>query len=181
MRYKDYTWRHNPRTYAIEYRRAVDAEKVPFGHYYMQDLGLSYRVMSGEGEFCGDGAYDEFKKLASVFYSDGSGMLIHPVWQPAKAYFVRLELRQQPRVDYVAYSFEFWEDTQKHVPGVYTAASDSSAAASAAAASTHTVRAGETMTAIADRYGTTAADLISKNPTVRRPNELRAGQIIKLN
>ena len=46
----------------------------------MQDLGLGRRVMKGEGEFYGAGAYEEFKKLASVFYHSGPGTLIHPVW-----------------------------------------------------------------------------------------------------
>lgn len=184
MRFKDYTWPHNPRTYAIEYRRDVDAQKVPFAHYYMQDLGLAWRVMSGEGEFVGDGAYDEFRKLANVFYSPGSGMLIHPVWQPSKAHFVKLELTQQPRSDYVAYRFEFWEDTEKHAPGVYSKGAGTAVgggSGKAAGSATHTVRAGETMTTIAAQHSTTAAELIKKNPTVRQPNLLRIGQEICIN
>lgn len=184
MRFKDYTWPHNPRTYAIEYRREVDARKVPFAHYYMQDLGLAWRVMSGEGEFVGEGAYDEFRKLANVFYSPGAGMLIHPVWQPSKAHFVKLELTQQPRSDYVAYRFEFWEDTERHAPGVYSKGAGTAsggANASALKPATHTVRAGETMTTIAAQHSTTAAELIKKNPKVRQPNLLRIGQVVVIN
>ena len=81
MRYKDYVWPHNPETYTISFKRQVAVAKVPFGRYGMQDLGMSYRVMEGEGVFAGKGAYDEFKKLASVFYQGGPGLLIHPVWQ----------------------------------------------------------------------------------------------------
>ena len=44
----------------------------------MQDLGLTYRVMRGEGEFVGKDAYAEFKKLACVFYQGGAGILVHP-------------------------------------------------------------------------------------------------------
>ena len=65
MRYKDYVWPHNPETYTISFKRQVAVAKVPFGRYGMQDLGMSYRVMEGEGVFAGKGAYDEFKKLAS--------------------------------------------------------------------------------------------------------------------
>ena len=64
MRYKDYVWPHNPETYTISFKRQVAVAKVPFGRYGMQDLGMSYRVMEGEGVFAGKGAYDEFKKLA---------------------------------------------------------------------------------------------------------------------
>ncbi len=111
MRYKGYVWPHNPRTYTIDYQRNVAVQKVPFGRYHLQDLGLTRRVMRGEGEFVGEGAYDEFKRLASVFYLPGPGPLIHPVWQAAEVYFVDLSLRQEPRADYVAYSFTFWESS----------------------------------------------------------------------
>lgn len=75
MQYKSYVWPHNPRTYTIQYVRKVAVHKVPFGRYAMQDLGLGRRVMKGEGEFYGAGAYEEFKKLASVFYHSGPGDL----------------------------------------------------------------------------------------------------------
>ena len=45
MRYKDYVWPHNPRTYTIDYERKMAAQKVPFGRYHLQDLGLTRRVM----------------------------------------------------------------------------------------------------------------------------------------
>ena len=35
---------------------------------------------------------------------------VHPLWQTANAYFVSLRLEQEPRPDYVRYSFAFWED-----------------------------------------------------------------------
>ena len=98
MRYKDYVWPHNPETYTISFKRQVAVAKVPFGRYGMQDLGMSYRVMEGEGVFAGKGAYDEFKKLASVFYQGGPGLLIHPVWQSANVYFVGLALAQEPKL-----------------------------------------------------------------------------------
>ena len=109
MQYKGYVWPHNPRTYTIRYQRQVALHKVPFGRYAMQDLGLTRRVMAGEGEFFGPKAYEEFKKLASIFYEGGPGALIHPVWQASQAYFVELSLAQEPRKDYVRYTFAFWE------------------------------------------------------------------------
>ena len=110
MRYKDYVWPHNPRTYRIQYRRKVAVHKIPFGRYAMQDMGLGQRIMTGEGEFFGKDAYTEFKKLATVFYQEGAGLLFHPVWQSSIAYFVELSLAQEPREDYVRYTFAFWED-----------------------------------------------------------------------
>ena len=117
MRYKDYVWPHNPRVYTIEYKRTMGARKVPFGRYHLQDLGPAQRVMRGEGEFVGEGAYGEFKKLATVFYAGGPGLLVHPVWQTSNAYFVELSLTQEPRADYVRYHFTFWESYDGHSTG----------------------------------------------------------------
>ena len=48
MRYKDYTWPHNPETYSVEYRRQVVVHKVPFGQYVLQDVGETCRIFQGE-------------------------------------------------------------------------------------------------------------------------------------
>ena len=80
MRYKEYTWPHNPRVYSIDYERKMAVHKVPFGLYSLQDLGRTRRVMEGEGEFVGEGAYTQFGQLANVFHETGPGLLIHPIW-----------------------------------------------------------------------------------------------------
>ena len=114
MQYKGFVWPHNPRTYTITYDRQVAVHKVPFGRYAMQDLGMTHRVMRGEGEFVGPEAYDTFRALASVFYEGGPGTLLHPVWQSAQVYFVALALTQEPRKDYVRYTFTFWETYSRY-------------------------------------------------------------------
>ena len=54
--------------------------------------------MRGEGEFCGEDAYAQFGELANVFYEKGPGILIHPLWQTASAYFVELDRDFQDHV-----------------------------------------------------------------------------------
>ena len=54
MRFKDYTWPHNPEIYAVEYRRQIAAHKIPLGGWYLQDLGRTYRIFRGEGTFAGE-------------------------------------------------------------------------------------------------------------------------------
>ena len=66
MRYKDYVWPHNPETYTISFKRQVAVAKVPFGRYGMQDLGMSYRVMEGEGVFAGKGACSKSWHRSSI-------------------------------------------------------------------------------------------------------------------
>ena len=109
MRYKDYTWPHNPESCAVEYRRQIAAHKIPLGGWYLQDLGRTYRIFRGEGTFAGERAYEEFQTLAEVFDQTGPGLLVHPVWRTVSAYFVTLELMEEPLPDYVRYRFAFCE------------------------------------------------------------------------
>ena len=182
MRYKSYTWPHNPRVYTIDYHREMAVRKVPFGRYHLQDLGLTRRVMAGEGEFAGPGAYQEFKKLASVFYLPGPGTLVHPVWQTAEAYFVELALRQEPRADYVAYSFAFWESSTE--TGTASAVQSLTPAGTAGGAAQgelwHTVASGETLWAIAAAYSVSLNDLIANNPQIKNPNLIYPGEKVRI-
>ena len=181
MRYKDYIWPHNPSTYSITYERPLALHKIPFGRYVMQDLGMSCRVMRGEGAFAGPDAYEEFKRLATVFYSDGPGLLIHPVWQISNAYFTALKLEQEPAPDYVRYSFEFRERYDGYsdtLTPVASAAGDRPAqqqVSSSAGGTVYTVVSGDTLWGIARRYGVALADLLAANPGIKNPNLIYVG------
>lgn len=179
MRYKDYIWPHNPATYSITYERQVAVHKVPFGRYYMQDLGLGCRIMRGQGEFSGKDAYVEFKNLASIFYSGGPGLLIHPLWQISNAYFTSLKLEQEPRPDYVRYSFEFRERYDGYNEKL-SAASSPDTAANPAANSSHQessciVASGDTLWGIARRWNVPLESLLQANPGIKNPNLIRPG------
>lgn len=184
MRYKDYVWPHNPRVYTIEYQRNMAAHKVPFGRYQLQDLGPAQRVMQGEGAFVGEGAYDEFKKLATVFYQEGPGLLVHPVWQTSSAYFVALSLAQEPRADYVRYTFTFWEDYRGQSGGLRTeqqaVPTGGSSAPETGGAVFHTVARGETLWGIARKYGVGLTELIALNPQIKNPNLILAGEKVRV-
>ena len=183
MRYKEFTGPHNPEIYTVEYRRQMAAHKVPFGRCVLQDLGYTYRVLKGEGVFTGNDAYRQFQELAAVFQESGPGLLVHPVWQAERAYFVELKVTEEPLPDYVRYSFTFWEDWNGYSGGL-TASDDGgalsgtgsrTAAAESAAAETYTVRKGDTLWGIAKRYDVTLAALIAANPQIKNPNLIYPG------
>lgn len=187
MQYKGFVWPHNPRTYTITYDRQVAVHKVPFGRYAMQDLGMTHRVMRGEGEFVGPEAYDTFRALASVFYEGGPGTLLHPVWQSAQVYFVALALTQEPRKDYVRYTFTFWETYSRYRDTLAPAgASDEGSTpqteggTTAPGGRTHTVVQGETLWGIAQAWGVTLGELLAKNPQLKNPNVIQPGQVLMM-
>lgn len=187
MRYKDYTWPHNPETCRVEMERKVAAQKVPFGGYVLQDLGVAHRVMRGEGVFAGEGAYEEFRELVQVFEEDGAGMLVHPVWQAMRAHFTALEVLEEPRPDFVRYTFEFWEDGGRTGLTLLAEAPDTEppedapeAGATVSSAEYHTVVKGDTLWGIGKRYGVTLANLIRLNPQIKNPNLIYPGNEVKL-
>ena len=187
MRYKSFVWPHNPRVYTITFQRNMAVQKVPFGHYRLQSLGITRRVMRGEGEFTGEDAYRQFKALATVFYEETPGTLVHPLWDTTSAWFVGLELAQEPREDYVKYRFEFWEDYTGYRTQVETIApgrADQSAGAQGTAAERgaayHTVAQGQTMWGLAQRYGVGLGELIALNPQLKNPNLIQVGQRIRV-
>lgn len=186
MRYKTFTWPHNPRVYSISFARKAALHKVPFGRYHIQDLGLTRRIMRGEGEFVGEDAYQQFKALASVFYDEGPGTLIHPLWDASPAWFMALKLEQEPRADYVRYSFEFWEDfpgyqTQaEKLPAAAQTVSAAGAVSRSAEPSYHTVVRGDTMWGISRKYGLSLNALIALNPQIKNPNLIYVGQKVRV-
>ncbi len=177
MRYKDYVWPHNPERYRVSFRRKIAAHKVPGGGTVMQDLGCMHRVMEGEGEFVGEGAYEEFKQLQAVFEEDGAGVLVHPVWKTENARFAELELTEEPRSNYVRYRFAFWEDSG-YGTGLTARKADGEqgSAEASEARRIHTVLAGDTLWGIAGRYGVTPEALIEANPQIKNPNLIYAGE-----
>lgn len=188
MRYKNYTWPHNPETFVVEYRRQMAAHKIPLGGCVLQDLGVNCRILLGEGEFAGPGAYEEFKALSAVFQEPGAGMLTHPVWRTDRAYFVSLSVTEEPRPDYVRYSFAFWEDDSGYDGGLTENNDGRTWLGSGLAASeeTHgagrvyTVKRGDTLWGIARRCGVTLSSLIAANPQIKNPNLIYPGNEVRL-
>lgn len=152
---------------------------------------MKCRVLRGEGEFAGPGAYQEFQRLATVFYEDTPGILVHPVWQTANAWFVELSVKQEPQEDYVAYAFEFWECYDEYRLGLTeeTAAASASGsgtisggAVSAAGTGTayYTVKSGDTLYGIANRYALSLAALVALNPQIRNIHLIYPGDRIRV-
>ena len=179
MRYKNYTWPHNPRVYSIDYERKMAVNKTPYGLFHLQDLGRTNRIMEGEGEFVGEDAYAQFGRLATVFYDSGPGLLTHPLWQTANAYFVSLRLEQEPRPDYVRYSFTFWEDDSWYT-GLATRVKDAGNSAPSGEKGYHRVVKGDTLWAIAKTYGLSLEEVIALNPQIKNPNRIRVGDEVRV-
>lgn len=121
-----------------------------------------------------------------MFYEETPGVLAHPVWMTTTAWFAGLELRQEPRRDYVAYSFEFWEvmtdgnggELERRTtgePGTETGTADTGQGAR-----WHTVIRGDTLWGIARKYGVALNRIIALNADIRNPNLIYPGQRVRI-
>ncbi|MBP8640799.1 MAG: LysM peptidoglycan-binding domain-containing protein [Oscillospiraceae bacterium] len=183
MRFGDFIWPHNPKIYEIEYKRRIVCHKVPFGLYTLSDLGRDVRILRGEGEFVGENAYSEFKKLAAMFYCDKPQVLVHPIWQSSPAWFVSLKLKQEPRRDYVKYEFEFWECFEGYelsAKAVLKSVSSVSAERSSVERRTYTIKSGDTLWGLAKSNGLSLTALLALNPQIRNPNIYYCGDVVYL-
>ena len=187
MRYKDYTWPHNPEVYSVEHRRRMAAYQVPGGASVLQDLGRSYRVLRGEGVFAGENAYEQFRELTEVFRDSGPGLLVHPVWQAERVWFVSLTVTEEPLPDYVRYSFEFWEDWSGYDGGLTEVdagntqqTGNEGSSGSTGNSAIYTVKKGDTLWGIARRYGVALTALIAANPQIKNPNLIYPGDRVNI-
>ena len=117
----------------------------------------------------------------------GPGLLVHPVWQTSNAYFVELSLAQEPRPDYVKYTFTFWEEYGGHSTGTTVITGGSStgsggdtAQGESAQGQWYTVVRGDTLWGIAQRCGLDLTRLIALNPQIKNPNLIYAGQKVRV-
>lgn len=163
MRFKSFVWPNNPHTCSLTTKRDVVTYKYPGGAYRLADLGPGSRVLTGEGEFFGEEAYETMLRLLDVFQEGGTGALVHPVLRMDYAIFSELELTQEPRKDYVRYRFVFQEAVKKY--GGEDVVWESS------------YRAGgnESLWDVAAACGTTADQLMALNPGITNVNRLDAG------
>ena len=105
-----------------------------------------------------------------------------------------LALAQEPKQDYVRYTWTFWEDEnryrqklvpvgQKKTPGAVSkpaAPSSAGNGGAAAGAEYHTVTQGETLWGIAQSRGMTLGQLLVWNPQLKNPNRISVGERLRV-
>lgn len=180
MRYKSFSWPNNPRTYTLSCERRTAVLKAPMGGFFVQDLGRNCNILRGEGEFFGRDAYADYHRLEEVFRDGGPGELIHPQWPGGKACFTGLKLREEPREDYVAYSFEFCEDGDGQADPAEAPEGAGETGKTDRAAQYHTVVNGDTLWGICQSCGLSMEQILQLNPDISNPNLILTGQKVRV-
>ncbi len=164
MSYKSYVWPFNPEKVQVEYSRNIKNMKLPLFGSILQDLGCEKRVVTGSGEFIGNGCMAEFNRLAAVLTAGGSGTLRLPGVTPFTAAFSSLKMVGVVQPNCISYSFVFVEDEN-------TAFADNGVPKT----STYVCAGGECLWSVANLYNTDVDTLKALNPMIEWPNQMEAG------
>lgn len=110
LRYKGVDLRVYPKSLTVKQERKVVRTPNPFSGCAVQEVGLGPLTVSGEGEFTGSHAGQDFREVETLFRQTGSGLLQIPGRAPVQAYFTELAMKQQAGPDFVEFAFTFVED-----------------------------------------------------------------------
>ncbi|MDO4314835.1 MAG: SafA/ExsA family spore coat assembly protein, partial [Oscillospiraceae bacterium] len=125
------------------------------------------------------------ERMAAVFREPGAGMLVHPVWQAERVYFVSLTVTEEPLPDYVRYSFVFWEDWGGYDGGLTEsggrgASQTGSGTDKSGYRDVYIVKKGDTLWGIAKRHQAALTALIAANPQIKNPNLIYPGDRVNI-
>lgn len=166
MRFKGYSWEHNPKALKLTSTEQLSEQVVPQGKFRIQDFGARSRVVSGTAQLYGDDCLQQYHLLQKLQNQSTSGVLSVPDMQPFYAYFKSIELACDPTPDLVTYNFEFIEDLTKKAENndkVY-----------------HIVKEDETMWDISYAYDVDIQQLVELNTHIKRLDELEEGESIRI-
>lgn len=169
FRYKDYEFQINPQTLKLQRARILKAFQPPvqtsnvLPKTQIQDLGLAPMSVSGEGLLIGDDRMRQYTDLYDCLVQGGSGLLHIPGLTPFYCFFEQLSLVGRAGPKLLQYTFLFREDTTKNV------------ASPKMVRDFYISRAGDTLEAIATRFGLTVEQLLERNPHCNTQSTLVEG------
>ncbi|MGI5958720.1 MAG: LysM peptidoglycan-binding domain-containing protein [Massiliimalia sp.] len=166
FRFKGHEFSYLPRQFSIERKRNLQHFLLPGLAARGQDLGFYPRVIAGEGELFGENLSQQYETLYQLFLSEGSGLFCFPGIRPFYCYFEEFAVTGRAGPKMLSYRFVFREDCEKN---------ETSHAGEWCVA-----QKGDTLSAIAARYGKSLSQLIQKNPGLSG-NDLTEGTIVWLN
>ena len=106
LSYKTFVWPQNPHTYR-EVTTRTPVYYTQDGETYFRGMSGTKRIISGSGVFCGEDAYNQYKKLQKLSEDMNAGNLEHPIFGIRYCYLTLLAVTQEPKENYVSYRFEF--------------------------------------------------------------------------
>ena len=165
MRFCGVSWPHNPRVLRFSAEKTLVEQQSPGSGTILQETGRRALRVEGEGELYGENCVAQFGELLTLFRTRGAGVLSVAGLKPFYAVFEELRLLAEPKPDVLTYRFVFREAaelSEEDKP------------------ETHVIGNGESLWDVSYLYGIGIDRLVELNPQVRRPDEVAAGEEVRL-
>lgn len=107
MRYKGFTWHHNPKKLTLSSEKRVLNIEVPYCCDVIKSFGEKEVVISGVGELYGEDCLEQYKELLKLYENSDADILCLPDIPPMYAYFKELKIEADTTPDVLTYSFTF--------------------------------------------------------------------------
>ncbi len=118
--FRMFTWPQNPEVFQIFASREPQYRIESDGTIKYIGLGPLCRTIQAKGIFQGPSAHSRFNALSVIMATGTVGELKHPIWGTISAYITELNMEQESRENYVAYSIVFREANESgeipHLP-----------------------------------------------------------------
>ncbi|MCL2089110.1 MAG: hypothetical protein FWH14_06480 [Oscillospiraceae bacterium] len=109
MRFKTYTFPVNPKTISISSKRNIRSNLSPYMGEIVYDFGSGPRIITGEGAFHGDNAWQQYSELYFVYRASGHGLVTLPYGSTITCLFTSLKMTGSSGPNMIKYAFEFLE------------------------------------------------------------------------
>lgn len=164
MRYKNFTWHHNPKTLKIKNSKRIISLSYPYSYRTVQEMFKENAVIEGEGELYGENCIEQFNSLCKLYSSKNKGILSIGGIPSFEAYFTKLELLCEPKNNILTYSFQFTECSSKEkrdTPANY-----------------YTAENNDTLWDVSYKCGVSIDTLAKLNPKYKRPDSVQEGDMV---
>ena len=165
MSFRGYNWEYNPTKLEITNSFLRHQYTVPSGKTSVESLQKNPVVYKGEGEFFGIDCLEKYAQLEKLFTEGRKGVLSLPDMPSVYAWFTGLSLVGDTTENLLKYRFEFVQASTSQGFGQRRF---------------HICKEGETLYDIAFDYGVQIERLVECNPRIRRPDELKDGEQVRL-
>lgn len=167
MRYKGFEFDINPTDVSVKSKAMTGEFAVPFNSHIIQEMGYYPKHISGKGIFTGEKSTQKYAELERIFKEGGSGMLYISGIEPMRAVMTQLEFNGKSGQSGISYYFEFVQCCHEF--------KDKSCSR------VHCVQNGETLFHIANKYNIPVERLMSLNPKIPSPFEIKENDEVRVN
>lgn len=167
MRFDGVSLRHNPATLSVSGKNHIHEYRSPCCIADSSNLYREPRVISGEGELCGEDCLSQYEELRGLQLSGKRAKLVLPKLPPLYAFLKEVSVKAQPKENVLAYRFVFVE-------------AQSPLQQRSGTVSYLTVSQGESLWDIAYVYHVPIEQLTQLNPQIPYINELNEGERVRI-